>query len=57
MCWHDILVAIVMLNGLFEVIEITAPGISLITRHHSRPLPIAHGVGPTIGQQVDVYFL
>ena len=51
---HDVAVAVVLLDGLFEVIEVAAAGVGLVAQHHAGPLPVAHRAGAAVGQQVDV---
>src|SRR5665647_2175624 len=43
------LVAVIFLNRCFEVIEIFASCISLISQHNASPLAITHRGGATIG--------
>ncbi len=52
--WHDVAIAIVGLNGIFQVVEIAAAGIGFVAQHHASPLPIAHGARAAVGQQVNV---
>ena len=40
-------------NGLLQAVEGTAASIGFIPAHQGRPLFLAHGTGPRIGQQVD----
>ncbi len=51
---HHIAVAVVGLHRLFQVVEVPAAGISLVAHHHAGPLPIAHGAGAAVGEQVNV---
>ena len=50
----DVLVAVVLLHGGFEVVEVAAARVGLVAQHHPRPLPVAHGAGARVGEQVDV---
>ncbi len=54
---NDVFVAIVSLDGLFQMIEIATAGIGLVAQHHACPLAVAHGAGAAIGQQIDVNIL
>jgi hypothetical protein len=50
----DEAVAVVLLHGFFEVVEVLAAGVGLVAQHHAGPLPVAHRAGARVGQQVDV---
>ncbi len=54
---NDVLVAIIGLDGLFQMVEIATAGIGFVAQHQARPLAVAHGAGAAIGQQVDVDIL
>ena len=51
---HDVAVAVVRLDGFFQVVEVAAAGVGFVAQHHARPLAVAHGAGAAVGQQVDV---
>src|ERR1019366_6179045 len=53
-CRDDVSVAIVAAHAGFQAIVTFAAGIGLVTQHHARPLPVAHGGGAGIGEQVDI---
>src|SRR5690554_2462147 len=42
------------LHRLLQMLKVLAPGIGLVAQHQPSPLLIAHGVGATVGKQVDV---
>ena len=48
---HDVLVAVVGADGLFQVVEVAAAGLGLVAQHQRRP---GHGAGARIGEQVNV---
>src|ERR1019366_4289472 len=50
----DVSVAIMAAHGGFQAIVTFAAGIRFVTQHHARPLPVAHGGGAGIGEQVDI---
>ena len=52
---HDVLVAVVLADGVFEVGEVDRTGVGLVAEHHARPLAVAHRVRARVGQQVDVH--
>ena len=51
---HEVAIAVILPHGVFQVIEVAAAGVGLVAEHHAGPLPVAHGVGAAVGQQVDV---
>ena len=51
---HHVLVAVILLDGGFEVVEVAAAGIGFVAHHHAGPLIVAHRRRAGIGQQVDV---
>ena len=54
---HEVAIAVILAHGVFEVIEVAAAGVGLVAEHHAGPLPVAHGAGAAVGQQVDVNVL
>ncbi len=51
---HQVLVAVVPVDRVFEVVEVLGAGVGLIADHHAGPLAVAHRVGAAVGEQVDV---
>ena len=51
---NQMAIAVILLHRVFEVVEVAAAGVGLVAEHHAGPLPVAHGVGAAVGQQVDV---
>ena len=51
---HDVVVAVILADRFFQVVEILAAGVGLVAQHHACPLPVAHGAGAAVGEQVDV---
>ena len=51
---HEVAIAVVLSHRVFQVVEIAAARVGFVAEHHAGPLPIAHGVGAAIGEQVDV---
>jgi hypothetical protein len=51
---HDVGVAVVAPDRLLHVVEVAAPGVGLVAEHHPGPLPVAHGRGAGVRQEVDV---
>jgi hypothetical protein len=51
---HYILVSIYVPDSLFQVVEVSAAGISLIAKLEGGPLGIAHGVGAAVREQIDI---
>ena len=41
-------------DRLVEMEEGTCAGVALVALHHRRPLTVAHGARPGVGQQIDV---
>ena len=54
---HQVLVAVILTNGVLQVVEVAAARIGFIAHHQAGPLAVAHGRGAGIGQQVDVNVL
>ena len=54
---NDILIAVIVLDGLFEMVKISAAGVSLIPQHDASPLAVAHGACSAVCEQVDVDIL
>ncbi len=57
MSGDNVSVAVILLDRRFEVVKVAASGIGLIAKHHPGPLPIAHGVGAAVGEQIDVHVI
>ena len=47
---NDVAIAVVGAHRLLETIEVAAAGVRLVAHHHSRPLPIVHRAGATVGE-------
>ena len=41
-------------DGLLEVSEVSRSGVGFIAEHHAGPLPVTHGRGAGVGEEVDV---
>ena len=51
----NVLVSIPVAHRLFQPVKAAAAGVGLVAHHHRRPLPVAHGRGSGVGQQVNVH--
>ncbi len=47
---NDVFVAVNVLDGGFEMVEVAAASVSLVTEHHPGPLAVAHRAGTAVGQ-------
>ena len=54
---HREAIAVIFAHRGFKVIEILAAGVSLVPKHHARPLPIAHRARAAVGEQIDIHIL
>ena len=57
MSGHKVRIAVIFLYVIPKVIEILAPCVGFVTKHHSRPLRIAHCVSTAVGQQIYIHVL
>ena len=53
----QVLVAVVLLDGGFQGVEVGRAGVRLVAEHHAGPLAIRHGARARVGEQVDVALL
>src|SRR5699024_11179179 len=42
-------------HRILEMVKIFAPRIGFIAHHHARPLAVAHGRSPAVGQQINIH--
>ena len=54
---HREAIAVIFAHRGFKVIGILAAGVSLVPKHHARPLPIAHRARAAVGEQIDIHIL
>ena len=52
---HYITITIVLANCLLQVEKVPAAGVSFVTQHNARPLPVTHSAGATVSKQVNIY--
>ena len=53
----EVLVAVVLLDGVLERVEVARAGVRLVAEHHAGPLPVRHRARARVGEQVDVAVL